>query len=378
MGESGDSWRAGFAHMLEQTGDLEGAARMLDVVAVDGFSHVPDDVARAYTFCAAAEAAVGLGDERRCAQLYELLTPLVGTASMIGTVAYHGAVDRYLGILAITLGRPDDAVAHLEAALAIHERMRARPWTARTQYDLGRALLARGEPGDSERAVTLLNAALDTATAIGMARLVDETLAAKLALQGISSDTILASIDIVAAAVKADRPDLRSQSAADGTVTILFSDIERYTEMTERLGDTRSQEVLRAHNTILRREVVIHGGNEVKSAGDGFMLAFADVADALACAIAIQRAIAASDMGGERIRVRIGMHTGAVIREDDDFFGRTVIVAARVAALARGGEVLATEEVRAATKSDGDTWGPSRETALKGLAGTHQVFAARW
>jgi class 3 adenylate cyclase len=188
----------------------------------------------------------------------------------------------------------------------------------------------------------------------------------------------LASIDIVAAAVKADRPDLRSQTAADGTVTILFSDIERYTEMTERLGDTRSQEVLRAHNAILRREVVIHGGNEVKSAGDGFMLAFADVEDALACAVAIQRAMAASDVGGERIRVRMGLHTGTVIREDDDFFGRTVIVAARVAALARGGEVLATEEVRAATKADDGTWGPGRETALKGLAGTHRVFAARW
>jgi class 3 adenylate cyclase/tetratricopeptide (TPR) repeat protein len=373
-----DSWRAGFAHMLEQTGDLEGAAAMLDTVATDGFSQVPDDVARPYTFCAAAEAAVGIGDEPRCAQLYELLTPQAGTAASIGTVAYHGAVDRYLGLLALALDRPEAAVGHLEEALAIHERVRARPWTARTQYDLGRALLARGEPGDSERAVALLNTALDTATAIGMARLVDETLAAKLALQGISSDTIMSSIDVVAAAVKADRPDLRSQSAADGTVTILFSDIERYTEMTERLGDARSQEVLRAHNALLRREVVTHRGNEVKSAGDGFMLAFADVADGLACAIAIQRAIAASDTGGEQIRVRIGMHTGDVIREDDDFFGRTVIVAARVAALARGGEVLATEEVRAATKSDDDVWGPSRETALKGLAGTHQVFAARW
>jgi tetratricopeptide (TPR) repeat protein len=274
-----DAWRAGYAHILEQTGDLDGAARMLDIVATDGFSHIPDDIARAYTFGEAAETAVRLGDETRCAQLYELLTPLAGTAAMVGTVAYYGAVDRYLGLLALALGRPNDAVAHLEAAIAIHERMRARPWIARTQYDLGRALLARDEQGDSERAVALLNQALDTANAIGMTRLVDETLAAKLALQGISSDTIMASIDIVAAAVKADRPDLRGQSAADGTVTILFSDIERYTEMTERLGDSRSQEILHAHNAILRREVLMHRGNEVKSAGDGFMLAFADVAE---------------------------------------------------------------------------------------------------
>jgi class 3 adenylate cyclase/tetratricopeptide (TPR) repeat protein len=372
------SWRIGLAHMLEQTGDLDGAAQMLDVVAVDNFAHLPDDLALPYTLCAAAEVTVALADLPRCAQLYDRLLPLAGTAATIGSAAYHGAADRYLGLLALALGRPHDAVDHLEAALAIHERMSARPWTARTQYDLGRALLARDETGDSERAVGLLNDALDTANGIGMTRLVDETLAAKLALQGISSETIMASIDIVAAAVKADRPDLRSQSAADGTVTILFSDIERYTEMTERLGDSRSQEVLHAHNAILRREVVLHGGNEVKSAGDGFMLAFADVVDALACAVAIQRAMAASDIGGEHIRVRMGLHTGAVIREDDDFFGRTVIVAARVAALAHGGEVLATEEVRAATKADDGTWGPGRETALKGLAGTHRVFAARW
>jgi class 3 adenylate cyclase len=372
-----DSWRAGFAHMLEQTGDLEGAAAMLEVVASDGFSRIPDDVARRYTLCAAAEVAASLSDTTRCSQIYDLLVPMAGDCSDIGTVAYHGAVDRYLGLLALTLDRPDDAIAHLEAAQAIHERMRAKPWFARTKYDLGRALLARGGPGDATRAVGLLNDALDTANAIGMSRLVDETLAAKLALQGISSDTIMASIDIVAAAVKADRPDLRGQSAADGTVTILFSDIERYTEMTERLGDTRSQEVLRAHNAILRREVDTHRGTEVKSAGDGFMLAFADVTDALDCAIAIQRAIATAEVGGERIRIRMGLHTGEVIREDDDFFGRTVIVAARVAALARGGEVLATDDVRAATKDD-NTWGPTRETPLKGLAGTHRVSTARW
>ena len=74
----------------------------------------------------------------------------------------------------------------------------------------------------------------------------------------------------------------------------------------------------------------------------------------------------------------MGMHTGAVIREDDDFFGRTVIVAARVAAIARGGEILGTDEVRAATKDDDTTWGPTRDIALKGLSGTHPVSLARW
>jgi class 3 adenylate cyclase len=373
-----DSWRAGLAHMFEQVGDLDAAERLLETVGTDGFSRTPDDVARRYTLCACAEVAVGLSDVVRCGELYDLLLPEAGGAAVIGSIAYHGAVDRYLGILALALGRADDAVAHLEAASVIHERMRARPWLARTRYDLGRALLTRDAPGDPERAVGLLNQALDTATSIGMTRLVDETLAAKLDLQGISSGTIMASIDIVAAAVKADRPDLRSQAAADGRVTILFSDIERYTEMTERLGDAQSQAVLRAHNALLRREVVAHHGTEVKSAGDGFMLAFAETTDALACAISIQRAFATTEVDGERIKVRMGMHTGAVIREDDDFFGRTVILAARVAAIARGGEILGTDVVRAATKDDDTTWGPPCEIALKGLSGTHPVSLARW
>ena len=103
---------------------------------------------------------------------------------------------------------------------------------------------------------------------------------------------ITTSIDDVVSALESERPDLRAHAAPDGTVTILFSDIEDSTILTERLGDERWLEVLREHNTIFREQIGRHDGYEVKSQGDGFMLAFPDPRRALECAIAIQRAFA--------------------------------------------------------------------------------------
>src|SRR5207245_11353015 len=83
---------------------------------------------------------------------------------------------------------------------------------------------------------------------------------------------------------------LANKAAPDGTVTILFSDIVGYTELTEAVGDLRAHERLTVHNEILRRQLAAHEGYEVKSQGDGFMVAFAGASRALRCAIALQRA----------------------------------------------------------------------------------------
>ena len=95
------------------------------------------------------------------------------------------------------------------------------------------------------------------------------------------------ALEGVAARVDLEGLDLRSHIAPDGTVTLLFSDIEDSTVMTERLGDRRMQEVLRAHNSIVRQQVEACGGFEVKSMGDGFMLAFSSARRALQCATAM-------------------------------------------------------------------------------------------
>jgi len=278
------------------------------------------------------------------------------------------------------MGRPDDAVDYLDRALARLERFEARPWVARTRLDLARALIARGYDDDAARAFALVNVALDAAHEIVMPALVEEALAVKLDLQGIGSGSSPdASIDAVAASVSRDRPDLGPIAAGDGRVTLLFSDIEGYSSMTDRLGDVSSQHVLHAHNDLLRRELGARGGTEVKSQGDGFMLAFPSADAAVDCAIAIQRAISGHDFGADagEIRVRIGLHAGRAIKEGDDFFGRTVIIAARVADAAAGGEIFATDEVRRSAP-DAATYGDAREVSLKGLSGTHAVVPVAW
>jgi class 3 adenylate cyclase len=368
------AWRSGLAEIFLALDKLDEAQRELDTLAGDDFAF-PGDPAQRYAWCGAAHVAAELGDRDRCSMLYELLGPHAGLGVILGPIAYHGVVDRFLGLLALSLDRRDEAVVHLEAALACHEQFGARPWAARTRHDLARALLARADDTDRDRAFALLNDALDVAQEIGMPVLVDDVLPLKLELQGIGSGSSAdASIDAVTAAVSLERPDLRRHAAVDGRLTLCFSDIEGYTAMTDRLGDVRSQRVLRAHNEILRHELAANGGVEVKSQGDGFMLAFTDPAAAVRFALGMRTGIEGhafeEDVG--TMRVRVGVHTGVVLREGDDFFGRTVIVAARVADAADGGEILVTDDVHA-TLGDAFRFGPPRDVELKGFPGTRRV-----
>jgi eukaryotic-like serine/threonine-protein kinase len=183
----------------------------------------------------------------------------------------------------------------------------------------------------------------------------------------------------IATDVGRSRPDLSGAVAPDGTVTVLFTDIEGSTQLTEALGDAAWIGVLREHNAIVREQVAAHSGFEVKSQGDGFMLAFASPEDAVRCAIGIQRALEQAPPNEHRLRVRIGLHTGEPIREQDDFFGKAVILAARIAAEARGGEILVSPLVRAITERSGEfSFSDPTDVELKGLSGMHRLSAVRW
>ena len=108
-------------------------------------------------------------DERLAPRLYELLLPCDGLCILGGRgVYFRGAAARYLGLLAATLGRTDAAVRHHEDALETNDRAQAPPWTARSLLDLGGALLARGDPGDADRAAGLLRRAEALAGELGM------------------------------------------------------------------------------------------------------------------------------------------------------------------------------------------------------------------
>jgi class 3 adenylate cyclase len=185
------------------------------------------------------------------------------------------------------------------------------------------------------------------------------------------------SVHDVASTVGSERPSLRPAAAPDGTVTILFSDIEGSTQLNEALGDVRWLELLRTHHAIVREQVHEHGGFEVKAQGDGFMIAFPSARRAVQCACAIQREIDSQlgDQAERPIRLRIGLHTGEAIREEADFYGKNIVLAARIADQARGGEILASSVVKQLTESAGDLrFEGQRELELDGLAGTHTVY----
>jgi adenylate cyclase len=176
--------------------------------------------------------------------------------------------------------------------------------------------------------------------------------------------------------IQRDRPDLTTNLAADGTVTIVFTDIVDSTLLTTRLGDHAWLDVIHRHNAVIERAAHAHGGTVVETQGDGSMLAFPSARRAVACAKAIQadidRVFAAAS---PPIRVRIGAHTGDALHEADHFFGTTVHYAARVASQALGGEVLVSNLVRELVAGPGVEFLESRDVELKGLEGSHRLYA---
>lgn len=130
---------------------------------------------------------------------------------------------------------------------------------------------------------------------------------------------------------------------AAGPLAILFTDMVDSTRLIMMLGEQRAHDLRRRHFSVLREAISTHGGYEVKSLGDGLMVAFDDAGAALACARAMQAAVSRN---GGRVGLRIGIDFGEPLREGDDFFGTPVVIARRLCDSARGGQVLVSDRVR--------------------------------
>ncbi len=185
-----------------------------------------------------------------------------------------------------------------------------------------------------------------------------------------------ATWDLIDKFLSEETPDLSGTTAADGTVTLVLTDIEGSTALNLSFGDKAWLEVLHAHNEAVTSVTLEHGGTVVKGLGDGFMLAFPSARLALLGGVAIQERIAEtfSDPGSP-IRVRIGIHTGETTREADDLFGHAVNYAARVASAAAGGEVLASSLTHDLVIGTGEfVFNTPRETELKGINGAQLLY----
>jgi class 3 adenylate cyclase len=193
------------------------------------------------------------------------------------------------------------------------------------------------------------------------------------------SKAILDAIDGFLREGKA-KTEVEAPSAAPGApLTILFTDVEGSTALTQRLGDAKTREVLRAHERIVREALKAHGGSEVKTMGDGFMASFPSATRALECAIAMQRAFAQHNESAEEpIRVRVGLNAGEPIAEQEDLFGTAVIVAARIAAKAEGGEILAADVLRQLVAGKGFLFADRGDVALRGFEDPVRLYQVRW
>lgn len=186
--------------------------------------------------------------------------------------------------------------------------------------------------------------------------------------------TVRNSIEDLAGWAQVERPDL-ARLTADGDVVIVFSDIEASTEHNEALGDRNWVKLLHRHDQLVRTHVAKCGGHVVKTQGDGFMLAFAKPIDAVRCCVDVQGALKDDPDRWDNLRVRMGIHMGKPVRRGDDLFGRNVVMAARIAGHADGGEILISGPVRDALGDLPDIeLGPAHEVELKGLRGAHNIF----
>jgi adenylate cyclase len=191
------------------------------------------------------------------------------------------------------------------------------------------------------------------------------------------------SIDLVAESVSGSvSAHVLGVEHEAGTLTIVFSDIESSTKMAVALGDRAWFEVLRRHHALVSAHVEAHGGRIVKHQGDGYMMCFRSARAAIMASIGIQRDLERDAEADQEnpIRVRMGLHTGEVLVDDDgDLFGKHVVVAARIAALAEGGEILVSSLVRRIAEARGDLpFVASRAVELKGIEGVEVVSSVEW
>jgi predicted ATPase/class 3 adenylate cyclase len=166
-----------------------------------------------------------------------------------------------------------------------------------------------------------------------------------------------------------------------GLVTILFTDLVGSTELATDLGDVAADELRREHFAHLREAIAATGGTEVKTIGDAVMVSYKGAADALAGGVAMQRAVERHNRGrdGHPLHMRVGISAGDAALEDGDWFGTPVVEASRLCHEANGGQILASDLVRALAGSRSEfELRPLGERELKGLPAPIAICDVEW
>ena len=308
-----------------------------------------DRLARARLLPAQVEIALATGDAATAQAAAEELREIAGT--------YHSRVIQ--AAAAVARGAVELAAGEPHAAREL--RRGAQLWRELDMpYEAARCRVlvasAYRAHGDDEAAAVELRAAVSTLQRLGAVR----------------------EAARVAGILEGEHAPLADRTAARARRAFLFTDICRSTQLVEAIGDDAWRDVVRWHDATLRGRFAAHGGEEVKQVGDGFFVAFADVGGALTCAVEIQRALAEHRRThGFAPQVRVGVHAAEAERLEGDYRGRGVHEAARIGALAEGGQILASRATVEGLVLP-HPLGEPLAVRLKGLAEPVEVVAVEW
>jgi class 3 adenylate cyclase/ATP/maltotriose-dependent transcriptional regulator MalT len=169
-------------------------------------------------------------------------------------------------------------------------------------------------------------------------------------------------------------------AVAGQIVTLLFTDLTGSSALLDRLGDEAGEDLRRRHFAMLREAVADTGGEEVKNLGDGLMVVFDSAVAATTCAISMQRAIERHNAaGGSKLGVRVGIHVGEPVRDEDDYFGAAVVVAKRLCDAALTGQILVSSLVRGlVSPKTGFAFASVGDVPLKGMGEPVSAFSVEW
>jgi class 3 adenylate cyclase len=257
---------------------------------------------------------------------------------------------------------------------ARHERVGATPAAAKALMQMNQEIDISGVLSLIRVPTLVIHRTQDTAVSIEAgrylaqhipgARLAEFAGADHLPYIGESADDIA---DEVQEFVTGSRPDVEPDRVL---ATVLLTDIVGSTKRASDLGDRRWRTLLDQHDDLVRQEISRFRGREVKSLGDGFLATFDGPARAVRCATAIAEAVKALGL-----EVRCGVHTGEIEMKGEDIGGIAVHIAARIAALAEGGQVLVSRTVRDLVAGSNLRLEERGAYTLKGLSESIPLFA---
>ena len=335
----GDDGQPGRGRLLLAQGDAAAAVRSLSRALADQSMLARER--RVFVLPVHVRACLAVGDEVAASTS---VTELEELARRLGTPGPAAAAAVARGELALHRGDVDAAITSLRDGVRMWCEVDAPYEAAEARVWLARALVADGDEAGARLEIK------------AAARAVEE----------------------IGAVIDLDVAPPRTEPVTRAVRTFLFSDIVDSTRLAEAMGDDTWEQLLRWHDRILRAEFARWRGEEVKHGGDGFFVAFREPDDGIACAIAIQRALARHRADhGFAPSVRIGLHAGEATARDDDYFGSAVTRAARVSAAAGAGEILVSADLLAQSQPTTPVAG-ERILELKGIAEPVAAVLVAW